>query len=100
MVVAMAGVNRNRARVRPLERGQRIAGRPVVEAQHHEASRARHERARVDPAFEGLRHPVHVALRAAREPGGEARPRIGGRVGGGDPAEVEAERAGLAAERL
>ena len=59
---------------------------------------SRHQRPRIDPPLDGLRHPGHVAVRAFGEPGGKALAGLSGRVGGGDPAGVEAERARLRAQ--
>ena len=93
MIVAVASVNRNRARVGALERRQRIAARAVVEAEHDDAPRVGHQRPGIDPPLDGLGHPGHVAMRAFGDPGGKALAGLSGRVGGGDPAGVEAERA-------
>ncbi len=50
-----------------------------------------------DPPLEGLGHPGHVAVRALGEPARQTLTRMPRRVGGGDAAGVEAERARLLA---
>ena len=54
-----------------------------------------HQLPGIGPPLEGLGHPGHVAMRAFGEPGGETLARLSRRLGGGDPAGVEAERARL-----
>ena len=73
------------------ERSKRILRRSVIEAEHDDALGVAHELAGIGPPLEGLGHPGHVAMRAFREPGGETLARMRGRVGGRDPAGVEAE---------
>ena len=55
--------------------------------------RVGHELAGIGPPLEGLGHPGHVAVRALGEPGGKTFARLRRRLGGRDPAGVEAERA-------
>ena len=98
VVVAIAGVDRNRAAGLSRERRQRILLRAVVEAEDDKAFRPRHERPRVDAPLKGLRHPAHLAVRALGEPGGEPLAHLRRRIGGGHPAGVEAERVRLGLE--
>ena len=58
-----------------------------------------HELAGIGASLEGLGHPGHIALRALREPGREPLARLRRRLGGSDPAGVEAERARLFAQK-
>ena len=95
MIVAVASVDRDRACVGATERRERISRRAIVEAEHNDSPGVGHELAGIGPALEGLGHPGHVALRAFGEPGLKTLARLRGRLGGGDPAGVEAERAGL-----
>jgi len=57
-----------------------------------------HQRPGINPPFDGLCYPGHVAVRAFGEPGGKALAGLSRRLGGGDPAGFEAERAGLGAQ--
>ena len=77
------------------ERRERISRGAVVEAEHNDSPGVGHELAGIGPALEGLGHPGHVALRPLGEPRLKTRAGMRGRIGGGDPAGVEAERAGL-----
>ena len=97
MIVAMARVDGNGPGLRARERRQRVRLGPVIEAEHDDALSVGHELAGIGPPLEGLGHPGHVALRALGEPGGQTLTRLRRRVGGRDPAGVEAERARLLA---
>ena len=83
-----------------LERGERIGVGAVVEAEHDDAFGFGHQRPRIDPPLEGIGHPCHVAVRAFGEPGGQTFARALRRLGRGDAAGVEAERARLCAQAL
>ena len=93
MIVAMARVDRNRAGAAALERREQIGAGAVVEAEHDDAFGFAHQRPRIDPPLEGVGHPGHVAVRAFGEPGGQPFAGALRRLGGGDAAAVETERA-------
>ena len=99
VIVAMARVDGNRASILDSERRKRIAAGAVVEAKHDEAPRAGHQRSWIGPPLKAFLHPPHVAMRAVGEPCGEALASALRRLGGRDPAGVEAERSGPGAER-
>ena len=82
-----------------LKRRQWISRGAVVEAEHDDAFGVGHELQRIGPPLEGLGHPGHVAMRACPEPGGKTLARLRRRHGRCDPAGVEAERAGLFAQK-
>ena len=94
VIVAMAGVDRDRAALAPREHRQRVLVRAIVEAEHDRALRRRPEAPRALPARRVAREPAHLALPAGGEegvPGGLDRPR---QVGRGEARDVEALRPG------
>jgi hypothetical protein len=56
-----------------------------------------HQGLRINPPLDGLGHPGHVAVRAFGEPGCKSLAGLSRSFGGGDPANIEAERARLGA---
>ena len=56
------------------------------------------QRPGINPPLDGLGHPGHVAVPAVGEPSGKALAGLSRRLGGGDAAGLEAQRARLGAQ--
>ncbi len=83
----------------PSEASGSTRARRVIDAEHDDAADLAPQQERIGAARKGLRHPVHVAVLAFGDPGGEmiACPRRQTR--GGDAAKIKAERTRLGAQR-
>ena len=100
MIVAMSRIDRDVGSTLVPQRGERIAFRTIVHRQKDHGPHVGPELARIGATLSRFRHPVHVALRALRKPGIEARRRQRDGIGRGDAADVEAERLCAGVEAL
>ncbi len=89
VIVAVARIDGDRADLRPVERRQGIAFRPVVHGEHHDGPRLRPERDGRAALRLALLHPAHAGVMAGGEPGIE--PVMEGEAGGRDAAIRETE---------
>ena len=98
VVVAVAGVDGDVGRAPVTERRERIAGRPVVHAEHDDRPHVRPQHAGVGAARLGGGQPVHVAGAAGLQERAQTLRGLRDRVRRGDPAQVEAQRLGACRE--
>ena len=100
MIVAIAGIDRDRAARGPRERGEGVFRGAVVHPQHDDRAHLGPERARVAPPVRFRREPVHVALPAEGEKAPETQPRRLHGIGRGDARGIEAEPQGFPPDPL
>ena len=95
VIVAVSGIGRDGAAILAAEQCQRILGRAVVHAQHDDRAHVRPQSPRVGAPIGRIGQPVHRAMLALGEEGGEAGRRLGDGVRRGDRHHVEAGGGGF-----
>ena len=98
VVVIAVRVDRDGAAVRPVEDRERIAGRPVVHAEHDDRAHLGPQRARIAAPF-AVGHPTHVAVRPIGQEARKVLPGLRDRVRARDPDDLESMRPGDLGER-
>ena len=94
MIVAVARIDGNDAGAARAQRLQRVARRPIIDADHDDAFDFAPQRQRVGAPRKGVRHPVHVALLARGDPAGQIFAGVFRQLRRGDAAKIESERLG------
>jgi hypothetical protein len=98
VIVAVAGIDRDRAAVRLAEDRQRVLVRAVVHAEDDDRAHIGPERLRRAPALQRFRHPAHGAVPAVRQKRFEPRPGRDVALARRDADGIEAEPAGIGVE--
>ncbi len=100
VVVAVAGIDRDRATVRPGERRQRVGLRRVAQPERDDAARLRPKRLWMGPLLGPRRHPAHIAVLSGRQERLQPFPGLRPQLRRGEPDRIEAERQRLVANCL
>ena len=96
MIVAAAGVDRNRAALRVREGSQRVVVAAVIEAEHDDGAGLGPQGLRVATPCRRVGEPAHVAMIAALDVFAQIGARFVGQMRRGEPDRVEAQRQCLA----